>query len=315
MLRNLIVVVVIAVAGYFGAKFYIQYKVARDLDTVLTQARPFVDLRYDNVVATMGGELRVEGVTVRLPQFEDELNVDSINVLTPGFFFLLGFDNRARDFEFPEQIGFELKGLRASVDADFMRELEKLQAPQLVARELTTAEHCAGTYGGMTPAVLKRLGYHEMNVDFRTVFRQAGDRMTIDVGAHVADMYDFDLTLTLGGIADPTALARGARPLLIDARMDYVDRSLNGRILAHCAEQQVSADEAIAAQILEIETLARSSGMELDAMLIGPYTEFLRGKQRITVTSKPSRPVDLTQISLYKPSDVPNLLNLTAEAI
>jgi len=302
------------VAGYFGAKLYIQHKVSRDLDSVLTQVRPFVDVSYKNVVATMGGELRIEGVTARLAQFEDEIMVDSVSVLTPGFLFLLGVNDRARDFEFPAELGFELNGLRARVDADFMREIEKLRDTEIVERELTAADRCASTYG-MTPVALKKLGYYEMNVDFRTLFRRKADRVTIDLGAHVADMYDFDLTLTLSGIADPTELARGARPLLVDARMDYVDRSLNGRILAHCAEQQVSADEVIAAQILEVQTLARDSGMELDAMLIDPYTEFLRGKQRFTLTSRPNNPVDLTRISLYKPSDVPNLLNLTAEAI
>jgi hypothetical protein len=30
--------------------------------------------------------------------------------------------------------------------------------------------------------------------------------------------------------------------------------------------------------------------------------------------SAPHKPVDLTTVSLYKPSDVPNLLNLMAEA-
>ncbi len=313
-MRNLVVAtVVFAVAGYFGAKFYIQYKVARDIDTALNQMRPFVDVSYSNVVATLDGQLKIERVTARMAQFEDELHVDSINVLTPGFLFLLGFDNEARDFEFPEQLGVELKGVRAAVDADFMAELEKARGPQAVTRELTTAEHCASTYG-MTAAALKKYGYYEMNADFRMVFRREADNVKMDLGAHIADMYDFDLTLTLSGIADPTALARGARPLLVDARMDYVDRSLNDRILAHCAEQQVGPDEVIAAQIVEIETLARQSGMELDAMLIEPYTQFLRGKQRLTVTSQPSRPVDLTQIGLYKPSDVPNLLNLMAEA-
>jgi hypothetical protein len=90
---------------------------------------------------------------------------------------------------------------------------------------------------------------------------------------------------------------------------------LNSRVLAYCAEQNISAEEVIAAQIVEIQTLARSNGMELDAMLLDPYTQFLGGKQRITVISRPNKPVDLTRISLYKPSDVPNLLNLTAEAI
>jgi hypothetical protein len=312
-MRNLVVLVVLAVAGYFGVKFYIQYKVAKDLDAVLTQARPFVDVSYENVVATMKGELRVKDVTVRLAEFDDELTIESVNVLTPGFFFLMGFDNRARDFEFPKKLGFELIGLRAAVDADFMQEVEELNESR-ITRELTAADRCASTYN-MTPAALKRLGYYEMNMDFRTLFRREGNQLAMDIAAHVEDMYDLDVTLTLGGIGDPTELARGTKPLLVNARLDYVDRSLNSRVLAYCAEQNISAEEVIAAQIIEIETLARSNGMELDAMLIDPYTEFLRGKQRITVISRPNRPVDLTRISLYKPSDVPNLLNLTAEAI
>ena len=53
-MRNLLLTAaIVGVGGYFGAKFYVQYKVARDLDAVLTQARPFVDVQYDGVVATM----------------------------------------------------------------------------------------------------------------------------------------------------------------------------------------------------------------------------------------------------------------------
>ncbi len=83
--------------------------------------------------------------------------------------------------------------------------------------------------------------------------------------------------------------------------------------MKYCAEQQVTAEDVIAAQLREIQTLARDNGMELDAMIIQPYTDFLLGKQRFTITSQPPRPVDLTRLSLYKPSDVPNLLNLMAE--
>ena len=125
--------------------------------------------------------------------------------------------------------------------------------------------------------------------------------------------------MTAAGFCDYRRLvrgapSRGARPLLVGARIDYIDRSLNGRIMKHCTEQDVAAEDVIAAQLREIETLARDNGMELDAMITQPYTDFLLGKQRFTITSEPVRPVDLTHISLYKPSDVPNLLNLTAEA-
>jgi hypothetical protein len=311
-MRNLLLTVaVVGVGGYFGAKHYVQYKAAQDLDALLDQARPFVDIEYEDVVATIHGELRAEGVTIRMPQFKDELTVESVGVLTPGFRFLLGFDRSK--LEFPEYLGVELTGLRASADADFMRTFDELHEAQVAGIELTPADRCAGTYG-MTPASLQRLGYHEIVLDSKVAFRTVEGRLVMEVGAAIEDMYEFDLEITLAGVTDPAGLARGARPLLAGARLDYVDRSLNERIVKHCADQQVTREDVIAAQVREIQSAARERGVELDAMLIEPYTDFLLGKQRFTLTSAPPKPVDLTQVSLYKPSDVPNLLNLTAEA-
>lgn len=44
-----------------------------------------------------------------------------------------------------------------------------------------------------------------------------------------------------------------------------------------------------------------------------PYKEFLAGKSTFILTAKPSNPVNLSEIDLYKPSDVPALLNLVGE--
>jgi hypothetical protein len=311
-MRNLLVAAaIIGVGGYFGAKFYVQHKTAEDLDALLAQARPFVDIEYEHVVATIRGELRAENVTIRLPQFDDELTVDSIGVVTPGFLFLLGFDRG--QLEFPERLGVAIDGLRVSTDADFMRMLDDVRAAQTAAVELTPADQCASTYG-LTPAALKRFGYHEVVLDLDTTIRRAESHLVVEVSADIEDMYAFDVELTLDGLADPTALARGAQPMLVNARLEYVDQSLNRRILEHCAKEQVPAADVLAAQLREVQALALQSGMELDALLMEPYTDFLLGKRRFTLTSAPPKPVDLSRVSLYKPSDVPNLLNLTAEA-
>jgi hypothetical protein len=312
-MRNLLVaLLVIGVGGYFGAKFYVQHKTAQDLDAVLAQARPTVDIAYENVVATLSGELRVEGVTIHVPQFTDAVTVESVALQTPGFLFLLGFDQRK--LEMPERLGVALTGVRMSADSDFMRELDVAQATKARAVELTPADKCATSYG-FSPAVLRQLGYHELVVDLNMSFRREGGQLVVSFGADVEDMYDVDVELTLEGISDPTALARGVRPLLVAGRVDYVDQSLNRRIIKYCTELEVTSEDVIAAQLREIQTLAHDNGMELDALILQPYTDFLLGKQRFTLIAQPPRPVDLTQLSLYKPSDVPNLLNLTAEAI
>ena len=311
-MRNLLLAVaIVGVGGYFGTKLYIQHKASEDLDALLDQARPFVDIEYGAVVATIRGELRVEDVTIHVPKFEDDLTIESVGVLTPGFLYLLGFDRSK--LEFPEYLGVELSGLRASADADFMRTFDELYKSQTAQIDLTAADRCASTYG-MTPAALKRLGYHEVVMDFDMSFRTDAGRLVMTVGADIEDMYELDFEATFEGMADPTAMARGARPLLVGGRLDYVDRSLNERILKHCADEQVTRDDVIAAQVREIQAVALERGVELDAMLLEPYTSFLSGKQRFTLTSAPPKPVDLTRVSLYKPSDVPNLLNLAAEA-
>jgi hypothetical protein len=223
---------------------------------------------------------------------------------------LLGFDKRK--LEFPERLGVALSGIRFRSDADFMRTLDDLQAAAVGEVELTAADKCAGSYG-FTPAMLKRLGYHEIDADLSMSFRRETTQLVVGFGADVEDMYDVDVEFTLEGLADPTAMVRGARPLFVGGRIDYVDQSLNRRVMKYCAEQQVSPEDVLAVQLREVQALARESGMELDALIIQPYTDFLLGKQRFTLTAKPTRPVDLTRLSLYKPSDVPNLLNLTAE--
>ena len=311
-MRNLLVpAVVLGVGGYFGAKFFIQHKAAQDLDALLQQAQPFADVEYERVVATLKGELRADGLTVRIAEFDDSFTIDSVGLQTPGFLYLLGFDRQK--LEFPESLGVEIRGMRVDPDADFIRKLDDYETAQVSAASLAPADQCMGA-SGLTPMSLKQLGYHELVVDFNASFHREAEHLVLAFGTHVEDAYELDVALTLDGMADPRALARGAQPLLVKGRLDYVDHSLNSRILKHCADQQVGPEDVIAAQLREIQAVARESGMELDAMITDPYTEFLRGKRRFTLTSAPTRPVDLTTVRLYKPSDVPNLLNLMAEA-
>jgi len=257
----------------------------------------------------LSGELRVENVTIRMPQFDDAVTIESVGLQTPGFLFLLGFDEGK--LEMPERLGVALTGVRVRADSDFMRELGAVAAAR--GAELTPADRCAASYG-FTPATLQQLGYHELVVDFDLSFRREAAQVVVNFGADVEEMYDVDVEVTLAGISDPTELARGARPLLVAGRIDYVDQSLNGRIMKYCTELEVTPEDVIAAQLRDAHTLARENGMELDELIIQPYTDFLLGKQRFTLIAQPPKPVDLTQLRLYKPSDVPNLLNLTAEA-
>src|ERR1043166_2743362 len=106
-MRTLIVVVILLVAGFFGAQFYIQHRAAENIDTVVSLLSPYAELKYGNVTATLSGELKIERISGKIADYHDSFTIDSVTLITPGFGFLLGFDRHARDFDVPESFGIE----------------------------------------------------------------------------------------------------------------------------------------------------------------------------------------------------------------
>ena len=79
----------LGVAAYGGAKLYLHNEVSDAMDMMVMMVSPYASVQYDGVASTMLGELTVEGVTVRVKGFRDELYIDRIGINTPNFFSLL----------------------------------------------------------------------------------------------------------------------------------------------------------------------------------------------------------------------------------
>jgi hypothetical protein len=97
---------------------------------------------------------------------------------------------------------------------------------------------------------------------------------------------------------------------MAEGRLEYLDLSLNQRTAKLCARQGMSDSEIMAAQVDSFAASGLENGLEFDDYVIEPYKEFLAGHSTFVLTAKPDKPIALSQIELYKPSDVPALLNL-----
>jgi hypothetical protein len=117
-MKNLMVLVlIVGGCGYFGAKFYLHYRVSSGLDDALVMAAPIADIQYRGVSSTMSGKLSIVGITARMADFSDPLYIDKLRLITPGFFYLLKLDELGQsgtDFELPDSLGFSVEGVRAS---------------------------------------------------------------------------------------------------------------------------------------------------------------------------------------------------------
>ena len=320
-MKNLIIVVVILAAlGYVGSKLLLHSKVEKGVDQAVVMISPFVNVKYDGVSSTMGGELTMDTVEALINDFDDPITIDRLGIDTPSYFSLLDLADMANnagnpDDIIPEYFGFIAEGIRMPVNADYFRFMH--QELQKVVKETDVDEPaavCTGKYG-FSPETLEALGYSEQVVSVSTYFRREPLNYSISVTSTVEDMWSINAELTLAGnmIAE---LSQGpkARPRLSALRIEYVDQSLNQRVADYCGRLGLSGDEVIAAQLDKLAQIGSSMGIEFDEYVIEPYTEFVSGKSRFVITANPVEPISLSQIGLYKASDVPALLDLSAEA-
>lgn len=310
--------VVLSAALYFGTKLYIANKVSSNVDNVLLMLSPFANVTYTGVSSTMGGTLSIDDISVQVNGYRDPIRAERISLVTPGFWHLLNLSDIGMNTvsgEMPDSLGFEIVGLESKVDSDLIRYLHRVgQEEAGTDVEADAAAACTGKFG-YSPDDLQALGYSMLAADLHVGYRKNAGNLVVDVQTSIKDMYDMTLEMTLGGGLSPQAIAMGSyRPKLVDGRLEYIDRSLDQRTTKFCERSGLDASEVVAAKIDAFMEFGKESGIVFDDQIVEPYRDFLGGKSTFVITAKPHEPVTVSQIGLYKPSDVPALLNLTASA-
>jgi len=317
-MKNFIIwAILMGAVGYGGAKWYLHNEVSNAMDMAVVMMSPYADVEYDGVGSTLSGELTVDGVRVRIDGFRDSLYIDRVGIDTPSFFSLLALSDLAKmqGDGMPEYFGFLMEGLRIPANADYYEKLyEFALEAQGVADASSPAIECTGKYG-FSPNALNALGYQDQVISVAMTVRDDESRYSFDMQISMDDMWDMDASVSLAGNI-VTEISRGAmyRPKLRDMRVEFTDRSLVQRVAKYCGQRGLSADETTLAQIDSFKFVGESNGIEFDEYMLDPYKEFLAGKSTLVVTAQPSEPIAFSQIDLYKPSDVPALLNLAATA-
>jgi len=317
MKNFLIWVTLMGALGYGGAKLYLHNEVSEAMDVAVLMMSPYADVEYDGVGSTLSGELTVDGVRVRIDGYRDDIYIDRIGSDTPSIFALLELSDLAtmQSDSMPEYFGFLMEGLRIPANADYYGELYAFALEARGIDDATSpASECTGRYG-FSPTALNALGYQDQVISMSMTVRDDETRYSLDMSVSMDDMWDMDVSVSLAGNI-MTEMSRGARyrPKLRDMRAEFTDRSLNQRVTKYCEQRGLSAADTLRAQMDSFKYAGESNGIEFDQYMLDPYKEFILGKSTLVVTARPPEPIALSQIDLYKPSDVPALLNLAVVA-
>lgn len=318
-MKKLLLSALLVAVTYGAAKLYLHHRVGKDVDNVIMLLSPFADVNYAGVSSTMGGTLSIDKLTVTVHGYRDPVTVEKLSLITPGFFHLMDLRNlpaNAASNDIPESLEFGITGFRVGVDSDLLRMMQTLGEQQAGGtKDPNVGAVCTGR-SGFSPAMLSKLGYSELLMDLQFGYRKDDPNIVLTTNMLMDEMYAANIEATVQGAMLLQSLAGGSyRPRLVSAKIEYEDLSLNERTNRLCAESGLIVEEIIMAKIDTLNAYGAESGVIFDEPIIEPYREFLSGKSRFVLTARPNEPVDLTQLGLYKPSDVPALLNLEASAL
>lgn len=320
-MKNLLIGLIVLVgAGYGGAKGYIYYKASESVDSMLPMMSAYADIQYGGISSTLTGELTIDDVSIMLAGYNDTINIGRLGINTPSFLDLVKLTRLASGAAGmqegpPEYFGLIAKDIRIQASADYYQDYYSENIKALSPGDIRQrGVQCVGKYG-YSPRALNALGYEEMVMSMSMIMRQADSHFLTEIAFDVTDMIDVEVEVSVPGkLIESAAMGNGYQPSLHRMQLTLTDNSLNQRIEKYCTQLGLTPAQIMRAHINSLQYAGSTMGIEFDKYVIDPYKEYLTDKTTFVATIKPRQPVYLAEISRYKPSDVPALLNLEAYA-
>jgi hypothetical protein len=318
--NTLVTLIVVGLAGYGALKLYVFYRAKDNFQQILYCAgmprgmsvnapakSDYFD--YDHISASVFGPIGIKGLKIRIPPLDEEISFGEV-LLT------YDYDGDIKTCPTPKHINFSINDMQLNVSllekiakqqADFkqQRGIEDDGVPELVSR--------LGYANLYTHASdFRALGYNHLDMDiaFDLSFNEEDQEATFKVHEKMKGMGNFNFTITVASMAkNINSAVLGAK--LKEAKIEYDDDSYVSRLFKMFAEaNKQDVDTYRKALVAGLAADFSSKQIKLGDDSINNLKSFLQDPKHLLVTMYPYEPVGIESIKLYKPGDVPMLLNL-----
>lgn len=280
----LLVVLAVTVIGYF----YYLNQWQKQVDEIARQVSMLGgELEYRDITLNLQGDVSLESVFLKVPMQPMVVRMDRLAVHTGGLMGVYQLDMNVKNRRLPETLGLSFEGVRMSLstltDSASDSEFHRL-----------TAAGC-GERAVFTEADYRAMGYREWVMDLHASYRVLGSgaQLQFTTQTHMQEMYDLDITVTMGLGAASRQLEAIAEALskiqFIEAQMEYRDRGFAERVADFCSEETgQSREEFIAGHLQDWQTAWEDAGLSPGEDVLQAYAQFLQQPDRLRFDITPT---------------------------
>ncbi len=296
---------------YGGSKLYLQQKVKADLDRVIATAAPFMELSYGDIDSDLlNGTLTVANVWVAPEALTEGIRIDRIVIRGDGMGFLLKLAAESFGSEPPRRLQLAFQGMAIPLEL-----MDNAKIDSALLRSRVDAPKACSLGGILQHAGLEDLGFQQLLMDgfVRYQLTPSGSGVTLEMAYTLQGIEYSRIEVDITGKLSPAAMASGAKPALNSLRLHYqLDSEFSSNMIAHCASKAGQKPQAFLDALFLVDN--EVYGSEL-GFVPGPGLKELLKKvvgsaEELVITASPSPNLTMANISLYKPKQLLELLDL-----
>jgi len=306
---------IVMVLAYGGIKAYMYYSLKNNMDLLTQQFSLFGQLKYGDLTTSVKGSLTVEDIEIRIHGMDDELRIRAIRYQTPNLLYLLQANKQLEQGRIPESLSLSIEGLNIGLFGEFTDRLEKIVSE--LNFQLQGINPLCGGRLFFGPRELRDMGYTEITGDSQIGYRfdPANAQIIVDIISSTEDMAAVRIQGIVEGISDTSFIKMmqpGNPPRLGKVTVNYIDQSYTTRHTEYCAGlSKLELNEYIAAEANQQPVYyGHTWGFVPGPGLRQAYGAFLTNPRQIDVSLELPESVTPDNVHLFKPEDIPGLLNL-----
>jgi len=310
MKKIILALIILSVVMLAVIKLSLDYFTQDFVDYQIRQAKPQIEISYQQIKTSLAGRTTLSGVKVYFPYFDESINVDSIQLMAPDLFSLLTLGYTLQNNDLPSSLTMIITGASLDLNSKMMKMLDD---PYIEPTKIEIFSTLAcGEVHRIGSKALSAMGYDSLTSDIilSYQFNPRDKTLHYDIRNHIRDISHLNLSGVLDKVDNLKSLknkqARLGKVVLEVLNDSYIERKNK-----FCANQgKVSISDYINNHILQIEEYLLSYGVEPEEGLINAYKTILETSGSIIFEANLNQLTGTTEIMSFEPNDIIQFIHL-----
>lgn len=309
---GLLILLLIAVAAYSGAHYYLQTQIKEKMEQLERLVYPHVEFTYGKISSDLRGIIQVDNINLKSSEGAS-LQIERVELEGPGPRFLWDLINNFESGQPPESLILKLNKVWFPVGQNIIKGFQSALAGEVGVGD-GQAHSC--TLQGM----LSHSGLEQLGIDSLVANSVVGYRLSQSDGVarvfleyEIQGLESISFALSLDGIPKPGAVFAGAIPSFTSLDLYYsLQPSYIKRMLNHCAQLADASNEQFLDSIFEQSDtrIAANSGFVPGVGIKQMLRKLISQGGTVQLSANPATDLDMAKLSAYKPEDILRLLKV-----